>query len=247
MDVKNPPPVSAARVREVYRRYSVGRPDLCDVILPELLPHDVCSAYCRPPDRIRVLFVAESPPWSAGRREVAAPSDCLNPDYPYFWNGRYDVRHRGGRAPLSLGFAENLFLLLGLNGESRRENLDLFTGNGFFLVDTVKCVFRKNRRAAVPGGLVRLSAREILGREIAGLAPGYVVALGSTAFAGLREIEPYANALAGVRTITEISGDLREVLFEENHLLCLPYPGWRNRGRMDLIEAGFSAVRDLAA
>lgn len=228
-------------MREVYRRYAAGRPDLSGILLADLLPHDVCGA-CGEPGLIKVLFVAESPPWAAGRREVAGPGDCRSPDYPYFWNDRYAAgRPRG---PLSGGLAENLFLLLGLDGESRRENLERFVAEGFFLVDTVRCVFRKNRKAAIPADLVRLSAKETLGPEIAALAPEYVVALGSTALAGLRNIEPYATALAGAGKVTEVARDPPD---EETRLLCLPYPGWRNRCRLDLIESGFSAIRDLVA
>lgn len=239
--------MNAASVGEVYLRYAAGRPDLRDILLPGLLPHDVCGAACRRPDRVAVLFIAESPPWAAGRREVAGPPDCLSPGYPYFWNDRYDAPCRRGAAPLSLGLAENLFSLLGLDGGSRRENLDLFAGKNFFLVDTVMCVFRKNRKPAIPADLVRMSAREILAPELAVLAPEHVVALGNTALAGLSGIEPYASALEGVGTITAIPRPLRESLFEESRLLCMPYPGGRNRRYLDLIESGFEIVRDLAA
>lgn len=230
---------------EVYLRYAAGRPELRDILVPELLPHDACGAAYRRPGRIKVLFVAESPPWAAGRREVARPGDCSSPDYPYFWNDRYDTRHRRASAPLSGGLAENIFLLLGLDGGSRRENLELFIGENFFLVDTVKCVFRKNRKAAIPSDLIRTSAREVLAPEIADLAPEYVVALGNTALAGFREVEPYARALCGIGNITAIPADLRENLFEEHCLLCMPYPGGRNRCYLDRIEAGFATVRDL--
>ena len=239
MDARSSPPVSAA---EVYRRYAAGRPELRGVILPGLLPHVACGAAYRRPGRVKVLFVAESPPWAAGGQEVSSPPDCKRPDYPYFWNDRYDTLHRRAVAPLSGRLAENLFWLLGLDGGSRRENLELFTGKEFFLVDTVKCVFRKNRKAAIPADLIRVSAREVLAMEIAGLAPEYVVAIGNTALAGLREIEPYASALAGVGKITETHpGDL----FEEHHLLCVPYPGGHNRRYLDQIVSVFELIRDL--
>lgn len=231
-------PLPAAGVRDLYLRYAAGRPDLDGVLLPGLLPHDACGA--APPPRVKVLFVAESPPWAAaGGREVAGPADCRDPGYPYFWNDRYVAGPR--RGPLAGGLAENLFGLLGLEGRSRRENLDLFVGRGCYLVDTVRCVFRKNRKAAIPPDLIRLSAREVLAPELAALGPEYVVALGSTALAGLCEIEPYASVLAGAGRIPAMPTALDE------GLLCLPYPGWRNRRSLDRIEAGFAAVRDRIA
>lgn len=230
-------------MREAYRRYALGRPDLCGILLPGLLPHDACDAASRRPGRVKVLFVAESPPWAAGRHEIAEPADCRSPGYPYFWNDRYDAPCRPGAAPLSRGLAENLFRLLGLDGSSRRENLDLFAAKGLFLVDTVRCVFRKNRRPAIPADLIRMSACETLAPEVAALAPDYVVALGNTALLGLRHIEPYASALRGAGTITGLS---REAIFEESRLLCLPYPGGRNRRYLASIESGFEILRDLA-
>lgn len=230
-------------MREVYRRYALERPNLRDILLPGLLPHDACDAASRRPGRVKVLFVAESPPWAAGRREVAEPADCRNPGYPYFWNDRYDAPCRPGAPPLSRGLAENLFSLLGLDGVSRRENLDLFAAKGLFLVDTVRCVFRKNRKPAIPADLIRMSAKKTLSPELAALAPEYVVALGNTALLGLRHIEPYASVLSGAGTITGLS---REAIFEESRLLCLPYPGGRNRRYLDVIESGFEVLRDLA-
>jgi hypothetical protein len=230
-------------MREAYRRYADERPALDGILLPGLLPHDACDAASRRPGRVKVLFVAESPPWAAGRREVAEPADCRNPGYPYFWNDRYDAPHRPGAPPLSRGLAENLFSLLGLDGDSRRENLDLFAERGLYLVDTVRCVFRKNRRPAIPADLVRMSARATLAPEVAALAPEYVVVLGNTALLGLRQIEPYATALSGAGTVTGLS---REAIFEESRLLCLPYPGGRNRRYLNTIEAGFALIKDIA-
>ncbi|NMA10352.1 uracil-DNA glycosylase family protein [Methanoculleus chikugoensis] len=234
---------SPAAMRDAYRRYADERPDLCGILLPGLLPHDACDAASRRPGRVKVLFVAESPPWAAGRREIAEPADCRSPAYPYFWNDRYDAPPRPGAAPLSRGLAENIFRLLELDGRSRRENLDLFAAKGLFLTDTVRCVFRKNRKPAIPADLVRMSARTTLAPEIAALAPEYVVALGNTALTGLRCIEPYASALCGAGTITGLS---REAIFAESRLLCLPYPGGRNRRYLDTIESGFAVLRDLA-
>jgi hypothetical protein len=109
--VRYAPPVSAASVREIYLRYAAGRLDLDGVLLPGLLPHDACRV--TPPPRVKVLFVAESPPWAAGGgREVAVPADCRDPGYPYFWNDRYVAGPR--RGPLARGLAEKLFCLLGL-------------------------------------------------------------------------------------------------------------------------------------
>ncbi|HOC83894.1 MAG TPA: hypothetical protein PKJ67_04720, partial [Methanoculleus sp.] len=63
-----------------------------------------------------------------------------------------------------------------LDGGTRRENLEAFAGKGCYLVDMVRRAFRKNRKAAIPADLIRVSARDILAREFKALSPDYVVA-----------------------------------------------------------------------
>src|SRR5690606_3215408 len=96
----------------------------------------------------------------------------------------------------------------------------------------------------IPADLIRVSAREVLAPEVAALAPEYVVVLGNTALAGLREIELYASALAGVGKITETPP---EDLSEEHRRLCVPYPGGHNRRHPDRLEAGVAAIGLLVA
>ena len=87
-----------------------------------------------------------------------------------------------------------------------------------------------------------MSARDTLAPEIAALDPDFVVALGNTATTALRYIEPYASALSGAGKIT---GPFPGAIFEEHRLLCLPYPGGRNRRYLASIESGFEVLRDL--
>ncbi len=106
--------------------------------------------------RVKVLFVAESPLWATGRLEVAQPPDCLRPDYPCFRNACYDTRHRRGeRGAPGRACREPSGCSGPMAGRAGRT--DLFAESGFFLVDTVKCVFRKNRKPSVLNDLVRMS------------------------------------------------------------------------------------------
>lgn len=251
-----PPPVAAAEMRLIYSSYCRERPEHAGIILPDLLPHDVCGVYpkYRRQKAVRVLFIAESPPWLAERRELQHEEDCGSSDYIYVFNDRYTRCYPGARSGLpaltsrpilSLGLAENLFVMLGFQGESRRENLEAFAGENFFLIDTIKCVVRKNRRATIPRDLIRVSAQEILAREIDGLMPGYIVALGATAFAGLKQIAPYDTILGKFGKITEISGEHQADLFVNHRLLCVPFLNGRNRRYLGLIESGFTRIRGL--
>ncbi|NLZ30871.1 MAG: hypothetical protein GX885_09065 [Methanomicrobiales archaeon] len=91
---------------EVYLRYA-ARSDLGDT-------HPAPDPRRMWPDRVRVLSIAG-------------------------WRGVYQpprpARHRRAVAPPAGSPAGNLFRLPGFDGRSRRENLDLFVGEGFFPVE----------------------------------------------------------------------------------------------------------------
>ncbi len=135
------------------------------------------------PDRVKVLFVAESPPWKGN---------------VYFYNENDEGRRPGG-------LSSNLFRLLGIEGESKSEKLSEFRRRGFFLVDTIKCIFRKDK-GPMPKKLIQFSAREILSREIGSLNPKLILTLGSTALHGLKNIDRFSKALAGFQSVTQACG-----------------------------------------
>ncbi|MDI6718670.1 MAG: uracil-DNA glycosylase family protein [Methanomicrobiales archaeon] len=133
-----------------------------------------------------------------------------------------------------------------MEGATRHEQLVRFRGAGLFLTDTIKCVFYKNRKPAIPSSLIRFSARSILEPEIARIDPDCICALGNTALAALRCMErfhpfPEAGNAGATR---------KESLNEQARpgIIPMPFPNQRNRGRpcsRERMDAGFETVRAL--
>lgn len=198
----------AEAVREVCRAYAGER------IRLDPIPFARYAVYNRwlPQDGIRVLFIAEAPPW----RNVDRPAG-----YRYFYNPE--------QTPVT-GISREIFRCLGIAGATKEECLEAFRDQGFFLTDAVKCILNKDSHPHIPVSLIAENARTILEPEIEALDPGTICILGATALQALRSLEPYAAALADCRTITEA------VLRQRRHpiradgrcVIVSPYPSVRN-------------------
>ena len=158
-------------VREKYRGFVQRNPEYEKLLVAGYLPFERFNVYERwKPDSIDVLFIAESPPWS---------------ESVYFYN-----EHSQG------GLSESVFNHLGIQGKSKSHKLQEFKRRNFFLIDTIKCVFRKDVRSSIPERLIIFSAREILQQEIESLNPKTILCLGATALAGLNHIERFSTPLS---------------------------------------------------
>ena len=207
---------------------------------PDLLPFTVHDIYRRwLPRGVKILFIAESPPWIG----VQTAADLLRPEYVYFYNADYDPR-RGPRGKTTLG--STVFRHLGVEGASRYEQLIRFREAGLFLTDTIKCIFFKNRKPAIPSSLIQFSARTILEQEIATIGPDYICAMGNTALSALRCMDRFRPFLESENAITGVTR--KEPLIEDVRLILMPFPNQRNRGRKcsrERMDAGFETVKEL--
>src|SRR5439155_25849184 len=108
-------------IMEMYRRFVEVNQRYRAAIVLDYLPFARYRVYDRwKPDHVKVLFLAESPPWDESM---------------YFYNGK-----REG------GLSRNLFHYLEIDGVTKRVQLLEFKRRGLFLIDTVKCIFKKNLR-----------------------------------------------------------------------------------------------------
>ncbi|MDD1674705.1 MAG: uracil-DNA glycosylase family protein, partial [Methanomicrobiales archaeon] len=171
--------------------------------------------------RLRVLFIAEAPPWRALGR---LPSGDVR-NYRYFFNDAC-------RAPASL--RTMMLSRLDITRSAREElRLPIFRDHHLFLTDTIKCAFRKDVHPTIPSSLVQVGA-EILREEITWLRPRYIVAMGFTAYAAIRQIFP--RECHGFRRLS----DLPTALIAER-ILVMPYPNMRNRGNFgNRLDASFA-------
>jgi len=139
------------------------------------------------PSIIKVLFIAESPPWNGKQR--------------YFYNPSL-LEKRGLR--------KEVLKYLNLT------SLEEFMEKGYFLIDTIKCRLNKSRKTKTPLRIPSISktcAKQFLHREIKELKPNTIFVLGNTAKKALQRIpklkelkehkvsEDYDENLSGYRVI----------------------------------------------
>ena len=166
-----------------------------------------------PKGKINVLFIAESPPW--------------NGKQSYFYNRAEDNK--------STNLRKEVFKYLNLQ-------LDSFKNEGYFLIDSIKCRLNKQNNATVPSKILETCRAKFLGREIEGLRPKVIFALGDSArkaLQGLSEKSEFSefNDLANHK-ITE---DYDKTLSGYRVILCV-YPGGQTRNYISNIERSFSKI-----
>jgi len=199
-----------------YREFAQSNPKYGDAINLTYLPLQRYQVYERwKPKRVKVLLLAESPPWR--KRSV------------YFYN-----EQRSG------GLSKAVFKQLNIKGESKSKKLREFKRRHFFLTDTVKCVFEKPKIGSMPQELVRYSAREILQDELLALRPRLILALGATALAGLKQIGRFSSALSRYHSITAASG--RSVTVGKTTLILSVFPNDRNKHYEKSIKSAFHLI-----
>ncbi len=186
-------------------------------IVLDYLPLERYHVYdCWKPDRVKVLFLAESPPWD---------------ESIYFYNEK-----REG------GLSRTLFHYLGIEGATKSEKLLEFKRRGLFLIDTLKCIFRKNVRKKIPDKLIRFSAQEILEDEIETLKPSLICVLGETALMGLKYTNRFSQWLSTYESITDVCG--KTVIAGDTKVVISVFPNARNRRYEETIRLAIQEIRD---
>lgn len=191
------------------------------------LPCKEYLAYSRwqPPETVVVLFLAESPPWSGKKN--------------YFYNENY--RPPDGKRNLRSILFEKLDL------RSNEEGLTDFKAEGFFLSDSVKCVFRKRLSTDTPGtgkktipdSLIELSVEKVLEEEVACIEPRIIFLLGKTSRKALRYIDRFNSALKDT-----CFGD--RVYADNVSIIYCPFLNERNLNRFETeIDKAFKELKTL--
>ena len=171
----------------------------------------------RPKPEVKVLFIAESPSWAK--------------HHPYFYN----LQSPPGRS----GFGRNIFHLLDITGNTKEKQLVEFRERGYLLIDTIKCVYRKDLQPRIGKKIIRFSAKHFLERELMDFSPKIIFPLGQTALFGMKYLPKYQDVLSRYKKITKcppsISVGTTKIIF------C-PFPGNRIGNYRKRIEAAFEEI-----
>jgi hypothetical protein len=207
--------LSESELRKIYHDYLIDHPQFQNLLYTDEFPHIKYKVYEQwQPIELKALLIAESPPWK----------DRTN----YF----YDPNSENA-------LTRHLFSLLHIEGETKWEKLIIFKSRGYFVIDTLACIFNKNQHE-IPHSLIIWSAQQILALEIEELQPSMILAMGNTAFHGLRSIPEFLKELCKYKTLTTISG--KKIIINGIKCVFCPYPNDRNRPYQVLIKSAFSQI-----
>lgn len=201
-------------VRIKYRKFKQLYPEYEEKLETDYLPfetHDVYSKW--KPRQLTTLFIAESP---SAKRER------------YF----YDITCKKG-------LSEYIPKYLGITNGTKIQQLEEFKRKGYFLTDIVSCIYTKEGRR-IPSPLIEFSVKEILEPEIKSLHPKTIVILGWTALRGLRFIDEFRPALAGITSITKL--ERRKIRAGDTTLIVSIYPGDRTQRYHETIRTTFRLI-----
>lgn len=200
-----------------YKEFIECNPKYKAWVNVDYLPFERYEVYERwKPGCVKVLFIAESPPWI----------ECV-----YFYNEHYEGE-----------LDSEVFKLLKLNDDNKSARLKDFK-KSFFLIDMVKCVFHKNIKKSIPNKLIRYSAQEIVQDEIECLKPKIIFGLGSTALKGLKTMQRFKSQLSRFTCITEACG--KSVKIDDITIGFSIFPSNQNRVYENRIKSAFTLIEKL--
>lgn len=204
-------------VRKKYLQFLELYPEYNDKLVIDYLQFEAHHVYDEwAPKPIEVLFLAESP---SKDRQV------------YFYD-----------KTCGTGLSKYVLEFLGITQGTKTQRLEEFKRRGFFLTDTISCIYKKKRSGGIPLELIRFSVKEILKQEIENLAPKTIVVLGGTALSGLKIIKKFQPALSEISSIRNIEIEKRKIQAGDTTLILSIYPGRQTIQYHKEIEATFRLI-----
>lgn len=187
------------------------------------------------PYEIKVLFLAESPPFHSKNSKTVNDS--------YFYNHTESQRFLGAPSPLLGTLSWNLFWLLGISNKlSKKEKLEEFREKSCYYVNVVKCRTERYDRKNLINRTVK-NCSFFLEKEIKDLEPKSIVVLGERALYGLKCCEEFKNSISS-NSINSLLEETKKqpIIIGDNKLYFLPLPIWRNRQYLESIQSLFKLI-----
>lgn len=206
------------------------------IVHTSLKPNLEYKANLWKPYEVKVLFLAESPPYHSTKSNVVNDS--------YFYNHDEFQRFLGAPSPLLGTLSWNLFWLLGINNKlPKKEKLEKFREKSCYFVNVVKCrAERYNKKNLINRTVKNCSV--FLDREIRDLNPQAIVVLGERALYGLKCCDPFKESISTNSINTLLEETKKQPLrIKDSKLYFLPLPIWRNRQYLESMQSIFKMVK----
>ena len=205
------------------------------IIHTEKKPNLKYKAELWKPYEIKILFLAEAPPYHSANSNVVNDS--------YFYNPEESQRFFGAPSPLLGTLSWNLFWLLGISNKlSKKEKLEAFREKGCYYIDAVKCRAERYDKKNIINKTVKNCA-SFLNEEFKNLNPGCIVVLGERALYGLKCCEIFKKSIPSTSINLLLEETKNQPLkIRNSKIFFLPLPIWRNRQYLESIRQIFKLI-----
>lgn len=190
------------------------------------------------PNKVKVLFIAESPPYfRKGRNSI---------NDGFFYNSSEAQKMYGAPAPLLGTLSWNLFWLLGIdNSQTKIQKLHQFKELSCYYTEAVKCRVERFNNKVILNRTVK-NCSEHLAREIGDLKPNNIVIMGERALYGLKCIQPFKDKITtnSINALLEATRN-SPLILANYQMFFMPLPIWRNRLFLDSIIEIFTQIKKV--
>jgi len=190
------------------------------------------------PEKVKVLFIAESPPYFRKGRNIGNDG--------FFYNDSEKQVMYGAPAPLLGTLSWNLFWLLDIaNNQSKKQKLYQFKKLACYYTDAVKCRSERFNSKIILNRTVKFCAQH-LASEIADVKPNNIVVMGERALYGLKCFQPFKDEITS-NSINELLEKTRKapLVLGNYQLFFIPLPIWRNKLLLEPILEVFTQIKKM--
>jgi len=188
------------------------------------------------PQKVKFLFVAESPPHHQTKANIINDS--------YFYNPIESQRIFGAQSPLIETLSWNIFWLLGIdNSLTKEKKLEKFKEMGCFYIDAVKCRIERFNSKIITNRTVKNCSRYLV-EEILEIKPEFIVVMGERSLFSIKNCLPF-NDDDKAKNLNKLINNTqsKSIVIKNFKLLFLPLPLWRNLGNLPEILNTFKLIK----
>jgi hypothetical protein len=198
-------------------------------------PSLIYNVQDRLPSKVKMLFIAEAPPFHPKKKNQSTDS--------YFYNPMEILRIIGPPEPLLGTLSWNIFYFLKINSKQAKEvRIQQFKQLGCYFLEAVKCRVDRRNKNIVNKTIKNCSY--YLQKELEEINYSNLVIMGERALYSIRNCAVFSEMIPDMSLLQLVSQMRNRPLQLVNRkLFFLPLPLWHNRIYLETIQATFANIR----
>jgi hypothetical protein len=188
----------------------------------------------RLPNNVKMLFLAEAPPFHPKNKSQTTDS--------YFFNPLETLRFFGPPEPLLGTLSWNIFNLLKISSKLTKEiRLQQFKKLGCYFIEAIKCRVDRTNKNIVNKTIKNCSY--YLQKELEEIKYTNLVIMGERALLGIRNCAMFSEIIPDMSLLQLVKQmRSRPLQLANRKLFFLPLPLWHNRIHLEIIQATFANI-----